>query len=178
MNFCIDATLEILARTPKTLQSYLRGLGGEWLRRNYGPDTWSVHEVIGHLIWGERTDWMPRLRQILAHGDSTPFEPFDRDGHAELCKESSTQRLLVLFEEERAQNVAELRALSLTSVDLEKVGRHPAFGTVSAQQLLATWTVHDFNHISQISKAMAFQYRDSVGPWEEYLSILAPPNPR
>src|SRR5262249_37749339 len=148
------------------------------VRANYGPGTWSPHEVIGHLIHGEETDWIPRARHILKVGEAVPFESFDRGGHAALCREKTPAELLTLFESVRAASLAELRPMSLTPADLVRRGRHPALGPATLSQLLATWAVHDLNHIAQICKGLAFQQRKEVGPWEAYLSILAPPAPR
>lgn len=178
MNFSLPKTIGVLSRTPAILRAQLQGLPDEWTRRIYGQNTWSVHEIVGHLIWGERTDWIVRLRHILTVGENEAFEKFDRDGHQSLCANSETDELLDMFEILRQKNIADLQELSLNDIDLQKSGMHPALGKVTASQLLATWTVHDLNHISQISKAMAYQYKDAVGPWDAYLSILSPPDPR
>ena len=178
MDFAIATTIEILSRTPRLIREYFHDLSDAWIQNDYGENTWSAHQVLGHLIWGERTDWVPRVRHILEQGDSVPFKPFDRNGHEELCHSTSTQELVDIFARERAENIQALQELDLTESDLERCGLHPALGTVTVKELLATWTVHDLNHIAQISKAMAYQYRHAVGPWEAYLSILAPPNPR
>lgn len=178
MHFNLNETINILNRTPAILRSQVSGFSSVWLSNNYGDDTWSVHEIIGHLIWGERTDWVPRAKHILEQGESTPFEPFDRSGHHSLCQTTSTEELLNIFEVERKESLEALHSLSLTTSDLEKRGIHPALGTVSLSELLSTWTVHDLNHIAQIAKAMAYQYGDCVGAWREYLSILSPPNPK
>ena len=178
MDFDLKQSLAILSRTPAVLRALLQELPSEWTQNCYGPNTWSAHEVMGHLIWGERTDWMPRVRHILASGESVAFEPFDRQGHVQLCQEKSTKELIEIFSTGRSNNLEELRAMSLSRDELEKTGQHPALGTATVSELLATWTVHDLNHIAQISKAMAFQYQSAVGPWEAYLSILSPPNPR
>jgi hypothetical protein len=168
----------ILARTPMVLRTLLEGLPDGILRANYGPETWSPHEVVGHLLHGEKTDWIPRLRHILQAGDTVPFEPFDRNGHVALCREKTPRELLDLFQSLRAANLAELRSKSLQPPDLARSGRHPALGAVTLSELLATWAVHDLNHISQVCKAVAFQQAKAVGPWEAYLSILARPSPR
>lgn len=178
MKFNLQDALELLSRTPSVLRVQLQGLPQEWTKRNYGENTWSPHDVVGHLIWGERTDWMVRLRHILQVGESKPFMPFDRSGHQELCATSETNELLDMFEIQRQTNIAELREHGLDEKDMGKTGMHPALGTVTLSQLLATWTVHDLNHVSQINKAMAYQYKMEVGPWEAYLSIFSPPNPR
>jgi hypothetical protein len=178
MEFTLDGTGAVLANTPRVLRSLLEGLPEELVKANYGPETWSPHEVIGHLIHGEKTDWIPRARIIMRAGEAVPFEPFDRNGHKALCREKTTAELLDLFESLRIANLAELRSMNLDVADLARRGQHPAFGRVTLSQMLATWVAHDLNHIAQICKGMAFQYRQEVGPWEAYLSILAPPAPR
>lgn len=178
MQFKIEEAVAILARTPGIVRSLATGLPPTWARADYGVGTWSVHEIVGHLIWGERTDWIPRARHILMVGTGGPFEPFARNGHEALCRDHSTAELLDLFDQSRSSSIQELRQLNLAAADLPREGVHPALGTVTLAQLLATWVVHDLNHIAQIAKATAWQYRDEVGPWIQYLSILAPPNPR
>lgn len=178
MEFDLNKSLEVLERTPRVVDSLTRNLSDGWTHSDYGKSTWSVHQIVGHLIWGERTDWIPRAVRIMESGESVPFEPFDRNGHAELCQHHSLHELLEMFARERKENLSQLRKWSLTTEQLARRGRHPALGVASLAQLLATWVVHDLNHVAQISKAMAFQYSSAVGPWEQYLSILAPPNPR
>ena len=140
--------------------------------RNEGQDTWTVFDVIGHLIHGERTDWMPRAKMILQFGDSRAFEPFDRLGHVQESRGKSLEQLLDEFARARSENLAELRGLNLSEETLERRGRHPALGVVTLSQLLATWATHDLTHLHQISRVMAYQYRDVVGPWSEYLGVL------
>jgi len=178
MEFTLDGTGKILANTPRVLRSLVEGLPEELMKADYGPGTWSPHEVIGHLIHGEKTDWIPRARIIMQTGEAVPFEPFDRNGHKALCREKTTAELLDLFQSLRIANLAELRSMNLDVADLARRGQHPALGKVTLSQLLATWVAHDLNHIAQICKGMAFQHRQEVGPWEAYLSILAPPRPR
>lgn len=178
MKYSIDESIAILSRTPQVIRALLTKLPEAWWYTNYGPGTWSPHEVVGHLIHGERTDWVPRARHFLEHGEAPPFEPFDRNGHVALCREKKLPELLDLFGKLREENLATLRALPLTPENLAKRGTHPALGSVTLAQLLATWTVHDLNHIAQICKALAYQYKAETGPWEAYLSILAPPSPR
>lgn len=168
----------ILTRTPATLRALLTDLDPALAEANYGPGTWSAKEVVAHLIFGERTDWIPRAKHILEHGDATPFPPFDRAGHTPLVRAHSLTELLALFASERADGLRDLEAIHLTAADLARPGRHPALGAVTLGNLLATWAVHDLNHIAQISKAIAYQFKPAVGPWEQYLSVLAPPNPR
>ena len=172
MNFELAQAIEILSRTPATLNSLLRDLSDPWLVQNEGPDTWSPYDVIGHLIHGEETDWIPRAKIILEHGESRAFEPFDRVAMFEASRGKSIDALLDTFAELRAKNVCELESLNLTSELLDKRGRHPELGVVTLRQLLSTWVVHDLGHIRQVVRVMSKQYRDAVGPWKAYLSIL------
>jgi hypothetical protein len=178
MEFTLAQTLEILQRTPHVLRALLSGLSQEWTHHDYGPNTWPAREVLAHLIFAEYTDWIPRARHIVEHGDATPFPPFDRAGHKEPSRGKSVAQLLSEFEQARRDSLDALAALKLTETTLDQSGRHPALGPVTLRHLIATWAVHDLNHIAQICKAMAFQYKGAVGPWEQYMSILAPPNPR
>jgi len=172
MNFELAQAIEILSRTPATLNSLLRDLSDPWLVQNEGPDTWSPYDVIGHLIHGEETDWIPRAKIILEHGESRAFEPFDRVAMFEESKGKSIAELLDTFAELRAKNLCELESLNPTSELLDKRGRHPELGVVTLRQLLSTWVVHDLGHIRQVVRVMSKQYRDAVGPWKAYLSIL------
>jgi DinB family protein len=172
MNFELTHAIDILRRTPAILSSLLHDLPEPWLVGNEGPDTWSPYDVIGHLIHGEETDWIPRAKIILEHGETHAFEPFDRVAMFEKSKEKSIAELLDTFARLRAENLSELQALNLTADLLDKRGRHPELGVVTLRQLLSTWVVHDLGHIRQIVRAMSKQYRDAVGPWRAYLSIL------
>jgi hypothetical protein len=172
MNFVFEQAIEVLQRTPDVLRALLGGVSDCWTLNNYGLDTFSPFDVVGHLIHGERTDWMVRVRVILEHGEETPFEPFDRYAMYEASRGKNLAQLLDTFASLRADNLADLRALELTEQKLDRRGTHPALGQVTLRQLLAAWTVHDLSHLHQIAKAMAFQYRDEVGPWREYLSLL------
>lgn len=172
MEFTLSRTTEILQRTPKTLAVMLPDLSVEWTRSNYGVDTFSPFDVVGHLLHGEKTDWMPRLRIILEHGESKPFEPFDRYAMFQFQEGRSLGELLAEFEGQRTANLRELDSLNLTTDQLELIGTHPDFGPVSVRQLIATWAVHDLNHIHQIAKSMAYQYRDEIGPFRAYLGVL------
>lgn len=174
-SFHVDHACEILERTPAVLRAMLSGVGEHWALRNYGEGTFSPFDVVGHLIHGERTDWIPRLRRILDHGESRPFEPFDRFAMHAASRGKSIDDLLDEFARLRAENLVVLRASSLTAEQLAVRGTHPALGSVTIGELLATWTVHDLNHVRQIAKAMAWQYRDDVGPWRTYLPILTTP---
>ena len=172
MEFELAPAIEILTRTPATLNSLLRDLPEPWLVQNEGPQTWSPYDVIGHLIYGEETDWIPRAKIILEHGETRAFEPFDRVAMFETSKGKSTSELLDTFAQLRAKNLRELQALNLTADLLEKRGRHPELGVVTLRQLLSTWVVHDLGHIRQVVRVMSKQYREAVGPWRAYLSIL------
>ena len=137
-----------------------------------GPNTWRPFDVVGHLIHGERADWMPRVEHILRHGDAVPFPPFDREAMFAASQGRSLGELLDTFERLRAESLARLDALGLTDADVSRRGRHPDFGVVTLGQHLSTWVAHDLGHISQIVRVMARQYTDAVGPWKAYLSIL------
>jgi hypothetical protein len=178
MIFSIERAKDILQTTPTTLRAMLAPLDEAWTHQPYGPGTWTAHEVVAHLIFAERTDWPPRWTHILEHGDSAPFPPFDRSGHFPLARAHTTRELLDIFERERQANLKALDELRLTPSQLAGPGMHPALGSVTLGNLIATWAAHDLNHISQISKALAFQLKESVGPWEKFLSIMGPPNPR
>lgn len=172
MHFSLSHAIEILSQTPATLTSMLAGLSESWIKNNEGPETWSPYDVVGHLIHGERTDWMPRLKIILELGESRPFDPFDRFAQFEASKGKSLSELLETFAALRRQNLATLKQLNLTEEHFKFKGTHPDFGPVTLGQLLTTWVVHDLDHVSQIARVMAKQYLDEVGPWVSYLSIL------
>ena len=172
MTFNLAQAIAVLERTPRTIDALLSGLPDEWTTNNEGEDTWSPFDVVGHLIDGERTDWMTRLRVILAQGTNRRFEPFDRFQHLARNRERTLADLLAEFRQLRENNLRELRALSLTAAQFELTAEHPAFGTVTLEQLLATWVAHDLGHIAQIARVMAKQYRTAVGPWEAYLPVL------
>jgi hypothetical protein len=168
----LQDTIALLARTPGTLDALLRDLPDVWTRRDEGGNSWSAFEIVGHLIHGERTDWMARVRRVLDAGDSRPFESFDRLGHEREIEGKRMEDLLGQFARLRSENLDALRALKLRDADLARRGRHPKFGTVTLSQLLATWAAHDLTHLHQISRVMAHQYRDTVGPWIEYLGVM------
>lgn len=174
MQFDLDRSFEILERTPQVLRTLLSGLSKEWITANEGPDTFSPYDVIGHLIHGERTDWIARLEMILIHGESKTFERYDRFAMYEESKGKTLNQLLDELEQLRKRNIEIIRANHLSAQDLAKRGTHPSFGSVTLEQLLATWVVHDLAHTAQIARVMAKQYTDAVGPWQEYLSILKP----
>jgi hypothetical protein len=168
----LEECLSVLTRTPATLDTFLRDLPDSWTAADEGPGTWSPYVVIGHLIHGERADWMPRLAIILEHGPSRAFDTFDREAQ---FRESSGQPLPALLDEFsalRRENVARLRSLNLQPAHLELQGTHPALGPVTLRQLLATWTAHDLAHVLQVSRVMARRYKQEVGPWAEYLSVM------
>jgi hypothetical protein len=172
MEHNLDDTVRLLARTPAGLDALLRDLPETWTLRNEGENTWSAFDVIGHLIHGERTDWMPRAKMILQFGETRAFEPFDRWGHVRESEGKSLGQLLDEFARLRGENLSELRAMNLRPEDLKRRGRHPALGVVTLSELLATWVVHDLTHLHQISRVMAQQYREAVGPWNQYLGVL------
>jgi hypothetical protein len=165
-------TISLLTRTPAALNALLRDLPESWTFRNEGENTWSAFDVLGHLIHGERTDWMPRAKRILKFGETKTFESFDRWGHVRESQDKSLGQLLDEFASLRSENLDELRALNLRQEDLKRRGRHPALGVVTLSELLATWAAHDLSHLHQISRVMAHQYREAVGPWSGYLGVL------
>src|SRR5277367_1392880 len=169
--FNLAEAVAVLSRTPATLNALLRGLPNFWVLPNEGrttqeKDTWSAFDIVGHLIVGERTDWMPRVRVILQNGESRPFDPFDRFAQGKESQGKSLEQLLDEFARLRSENLAALRALNLQPGDLTRRGKHPALGVVTLSQLLATWAAHDFTHLHQLSRVMAHQFRDAVGPWK------------
>ena len=170
--FNLAEAIAVLSRTPATLDALLRGLPDIWVRSNEGKDTWSAFDIVGHLIVGERTDWMPRARIILENGEARPFEPFDRFAQAKQNQGKSLPQLLDEFARLRSENLASLQSLNLQPKDWTRRGRHPELGGVTLSQLLATWAVHDLTHVHQLSRVMAHRYRDAVGPWSAYLGVL------
>ena len=171
--FTLAEAVPLLARTPATLDTLLRGLPEGWIAANEGGETWSPYDVIGHLIVGERTDWIPRVRIVLEQGEARPFDKFDRFAQFELSKGRTLDSLLDEFATRRAENLRQLEALGLTEADLEKRGTHPFFGRVTMRQLLATWVAHDLDHVIQVSRVLARQYADEVGPWRAYLRVIS-----
>ncbi len=168
----LSHTTALLSRTPATLNALLRDLPEDWTNRSEGHNTWTAFDIVGHLIHGERTDWMPRARMILEFGDNRAFEPFDRLAQERESKGKTLPQLLDEFAAVRAANLAELRSMNLRAGDLGRRGRHPALGTVTLSQLLATWAAHDLTHLHQLSRVLAYQYREAVGPWAAYLGVL------
>lgn len=172
MEQSLDHTMALLARTPAALNTFLRDLPETWTHGNEGGDTWNVFDVVAHLIYGERTDWIPRAKIILQFGETRGFEPFDRAGHVRESQGKSLAQLLDEFARARSESLDQLRALRLWQEDLERRGRHPAFGPVTLSQHLASWAAHDLTHLHQIARIMAHQYREAVGPWQAYLGVL------
>ena len=172
MEFSVLKSIEILSNTPQVLEHLLRNLSNEWTSVNEGPDTWSAYDIVGHLIHGEKTDWIPRMEIILSNKTDKKFEPFDRNAQFVESKNKTLNNLLDEFKTLREENVEILRSKIISDQVLEKTGIHPAFGEVSLKQLIATWVVHDLNHLSQAARVMAKQYKTETGPWVEYLPIL------
>jgi len=172
MKYNLSDTVSLLTRTPDVLNTLLRDLPETWTHGNEGENTWSPFDVVGHLIHSERTDWVPRAKIVLQYGESKTFEPFDRWGHARDIQGKTLGELLDEFSRLRSENLGELRALNLRQEDLDRRGRHPSLGVVTLSQLLATWAAHDLTHLHQISRVMAQQYREAVGPWSAYLGVL------
>ena len=172
MQFSIDKSIEILERTPHVLIQLTNNLSADWTMNNEGGETWSVFDVIGHLIHGEKTDWITRMEIILSEGTNKDFEPFDRFAQLEESKGKSLEQLLKEFLVAREVSLTKLIGFKLTENDFNKTGIHPKFGAVTLSQLIAAWTVHDLDHISQISRVMSKQYKEQSGPWIEYMKIL------
>ncbi|CAN5529534.1 hypothetical protein BH10ACI4_BH10ACI4_34200 [soil metagenome] len=168
----LQNTFALLTRTPATLDALLRDLPEAWTSANEGPETWAIHDVIAHMNHCERVDWMRRATIIVNAGETQPFRPLDRAAHTEESQGKSLNQLLDAFSELRAENLKALQALNLQAADLERRGLHPAFGPVTLSQLLATWATHDLTHLHQISRILAHQYREAVGPWNAYLGVL------
>jgi hypothetical protein len=172
MTHDLEETTALLARTPAALAALLRDLPAAWTSSNEGEGTWSAFDIVAHLIHAERADWIPRARIIMESGEGRTFEPFERGGHVRESEGRSLPQLLDEFARVRLENLDQLRAMNLRPADLERRGRHPALGTVSLSALLATWVVHDLTHLHQISRVLAYRYREVVGPWSAYLGVL------
>lgn len=168
----LEDTISLLARTPAVLDALLRGQPDTWTLRNEGPDTWSAFDIVGHLIFAERNNWVMRTKIILEHGETKAFPAFDRQGQTRESQGKSLTQLLDEFARVRSANLDELRALNLRPEDLERRGRHPALGPMTLSQLLATWAAHDLTHLHQLTRVMAYQYRDEVGPFRRFLGVL------
>jgi hypothetical protein len=172
MEHNLENTNALLSRTPAALDALLRGLPESWTHQNEGEGTFTVADVIGHLIYADKTDWMPRARMILEHGEAKSFEPFDRWGHVEICRGKRLSQLLDEFDTVRAKCLDDLQALDLHPQQLELRGHHPSLGAVTLSNLLATWAGHDLTHLHQVSRIMAHQYRGAVGPFGAFLGVL------
>ena len=172
MHYDFEEASAILARTPHALDTLLRGLPDAWVLATEGADTWSAFDIVGHLIHADRTNWLQRARVILEYGDTRAFDPFDRLGQVAASRGRRLDDLLDEFAGVRQDSVRQLRALAAAGADLDRVGRHPDLGGVTLRQLLATWVVHDLDHLMQIARVLATQYAGQVGPWREYLRIL------
>lgn len=172
MSFELKQAIEVLRRTPPVLEHWLTGLDATWIESNYGEQTFSPFDVVGHLLHGEQTDWLARVNMILEYGESKPFVPWDRYAMYSESEGKTMAQLLNEFAVARGDNLAKLEALKLSAADLQRHGAHPALGRVTLQQLLATWVAHDLNHLHQIAKCMAWQYRDEIGPWREYITFI------
>jgi hypothetical protein len=172
MKFELDKSYEILERTPVILRSLLTGLSDGWVMNNEGPETFSPYDVVGHLVHGEKTDWPDRIKMILEYGITKIFVPYDRFAMYELSRGKSLLQLLDEFESLRKKNMEWLKSLQLTAADLDKKGIHPKFGEVTLRQLLSTWVIHDLTHLAQITRVMAKQYKEEMGPWVEFFRIM------
>jgi len=172
MHHDLSQTIALLERTPGTLNALLRDLPEFWTHSDEGAGTWTAFDIVGHLIHAEHTDWIPRATMILEHGESQTFKPFNREGQNEKSQGKSLPQLLDEFAELRAGGLAQLRTMNLQPGDLDRRGRHPSFGLVTLGQLLATWAAHDLTHLHQLSRLMADQYREAVGPWSVFLGVL------
>jgi hypothetical protein len=172
MDFELATGVAVLERTPHTLRAMLAGLPPSWIEGTEGPETWSPYDIVGHLVHGERTDWIPRARIILSQGANRRFTPFDRFAQFRESEGKSLTDLLEEFARLRAENLATLAQWGLTEAQLALEGEHPAFGTVTLRQLLATWVAHDLGHIAQTARVMAKQYREAIGPWRAYLPVM------
>ena len=172
MDFDLSHATAVLERTPDTLRAMLAGLPPAWVGGTEGPDTWSPYDIMGHLVHGERADWIQRAEIILAQGASRRFEPFDRFAQFRESEGKTLAELLEEFRQLREDNLATLRGWRVTDAQLALEGEHPAFGSVTLRQLLSTWVAHDLGHVAQTARVMAKQYRDAVGPWRAYLPVL------
>jgi hypothetical protein len=172
MNFNLPKSIELLARTPQVYKALLLGLEYNWDKINEGESTWSAFDILGHLIHGEKIDWIPRAKLILNSVSIPTFKPFDRFAQAELNKNKTTNELLIEFESFRVKNLKTLKSWNLTEVELSKQGIHPDLGLVTLKQLISTWTIHDMGHLNQLSRVLVKHYKEDVGPWSQYSKIL------
>jgi DinB superfamily len=172
MHFDLAHATSVLRRTPATLHALLHGLEAEWTAGTEGPETWSPYDIVGHMLHGEKSDWIPRAQIILARSDDRRFAPYDRFAQFHESEGRTLEELLADFATHRQRNIETLLAWSLTDEQLDWEGEHPAFGAVTLRQLLSTWVAHDLGHLAQIARVMAKQYREAVGPWRAYLPVL------
>jgi hypothetical protein len=173
MKYSYERSVEILERTPAVMNALLSGIGEDWIMNNEGPETFSPYNVIGHLIHGEKTDWSARIKRILEYSDTKTFDIYDRFAQIEESKGKSLQQLLDEFALLRKENISWFKSLNLTEADLDRKGMHPRLGPVILKNLLATWVVHDLTHIAQVTRVMAKQYKEEMGPWPEFFRILS-----
>ncbi len=173
MKYTVTGALEILERTPAVLTTLLSGLSDGWVMNNEGPETFSPYDVLGHLIHGEKTDWTTRAKMILEFGNTKTFVPWDRFAQYEESKGKSLQQLLEEFAVVRKENITWFRSLNLTEYDLDKKGMHPKLGEVTLRNLLSTWVIHDLTHIAQVTRVMAKQYKEEMGPWVDFFRIMS-----
>lgn len=176
MEFNLTESIQILDKTPLVISNLLKDLPEAWVRTNEGGDTWSPYDVVGHLIHGEKTDWVPRTMIILGDNEDKTFEPFDRFAQFKNSRDKTLDQLLTEFHELRAENIQKLEALHIDEQALMKKGIHPEFGPITLKQLLAAWVVHDLGHIHQITRVMAKNYKIEAGPWPKYLAVLQDEN--
>lgn len=172
MKYNLIQAISVLEKTPETLIHLLSDLPIEWTHQNEGLDTWSPYDVIGHLVHGEKTDWIPRLEIVLSISGGKTFTPYDRFAQFEMSKGKSLKDLLYEFTRLRRENIATLRSKNINEKDLDKQGIHPELGPISLRNMLAAWVVHDLGHLAQISRVMAKQYKHEIGPWTKYLTIV------
>jgi hypothetical protein len=172
MTHNLDNSIALLARTPAALNALLRNLPDSWTFCNEGENTWSAFDIVGHLIHCERTDWLPRTKWLLQYGEAQTFPPFDRQGHVPESQGKSLAQLLDEFAQLRSENLAELRAMNLQPADLARLGLHPALGPLTLSVLLAAWAAHDLNHLHQLSRVMATQYSEAIGPFTQYMGVM------
>jgi hypothetical protein len=172
MEHDLSLTIAVICRTPAALNALLRDLPEPWTHANEGGNTWTAYDVVGHLIHGERTDWIPRAQRILQHGESRPFDKFDRTAQERESKGKPLAQLLDEFAALRAENIQKLRGMKLKPEDFERRGTHPALGPVTLGQLIAGWPVHDLTHLHQLSRILAHQYREAIGPWTAYMGVM------
>ena len=171
MQFEIEKALPVLERTPQVIEALLYGLADEWVYSNEGADTWTPFDIVAHLIHGEKTDWIPRTQVIVGEG-SKVFVPFDMEGHQKEKKGKTMSQLLDEFKVLRKENLALLKTIDITNDSLDHTGIHPVLGPVTLRHLLASWVVHDLTHIHQLSRVMAKQYEEAVGPWKQFMGVL------